>query len=331
MNRMSKTNDKDKSKGGNFENWMCTITLLIVITFAIVGMLVLFERCEEYEKAMEKANARVTIQETDSYYNREVFQEKDFIDFIEKSAISDEESSQIKKFFPKTENGSYVNIEEFHATVENLTNLENSFNDKGSLVYLEEVLDTKKEITFQEITMDFDVSKPCEMSKEEFITLITNLEYDVNGVMKETASLLWDLCCEYEVNPIFIEGIIAVETGWGKAIPGNNLFGYAISKDGQVLNKFESKEECLKLVIKAIRTNYLNEDGGYYTGGITIKNVNFYYNPKHDDYCIFSQDPMDIPPETTWRDCHCNFNYEWSREVANCMNMILNSAYTSNY
>jgi beta-N-acetylglucosaminidase len=65
---------------------------------------------------------------------------------------------------------------------------------------------------------------------------------------------------QYGVNCVFLMSIAALESGWGTSLfRQNNLFGF-----GQY--DFTSKEECIYTVAEALSTNYLADDGIYYSG-----------------------------------------------------------------
>lgn len=111
------------------------------------------------------------------------------------------------------------------------------------------------------ISLDMDVSKPCGLSKEDFVTLINKLKYDYKGYYKRNAELIWTLCQEYSMNEIFACGIIAQESGWAKVAGWgkNNYFGIAGGR-------YATEEEGLTAFIRLVGNAYLNENGKYYKG-----------------------------------------------------------------
>lgn len=88
---------------------------------------------------------------------------------------------------------------------------------------------------------------------------------------------------EYGVNAQLLVSLAALESGWARsalAVYKNNLFGWKRS-NGEYAT-FESKEQCILKVAKAISENYLNEAGAYYTGDTLIDNVAQYYSPSEE-------------------------------------------------
>lgn len=98
---------------------------------------------------------------------------------------------------------------------------------------------------------------------------------------------------ETGVNAIFIAAISALESGWGTskmAKEKNNLFGYG-------KGSFETKEDSIETVAKALKNNYLSKDGPYFKG-YSPKDVSYYYCPNSD-----------------WGDKVSNLMYEISNRV----------------
>jgi beta-N-acetylglucosaminidase len=80
----------------------------------------------------------------------------------------------------------------------------------------------------------------------------------------------------YEVNALFLIGVTALESYWGKsdlARTKNNLSGYYINGKPKY---FSSKAECILETAKLISEEYLKEDGLYYKGkSIRAININY--------------------------------------------------------
>ena len=105
------------------------------------------------------------------------------------------------------------------------------------------------------------------ISKEE-------LEYALNGNLKELSSTYIEAEKETGVNAVFIAAISALESGWGKSYMAthmNNLFGYG-------KKTFSSKEECILHVAKALKENYLSENGSFYNG-TSVSSIEVCYCP----------------------------------------------------
>jgi beta-N-acetylglucosaminidase len=67
------------------------------------------------------------------------------------------------------------------------------------------------------ISFDMDVSKPTGLSKEDFVTLVTNMKYDKTGILEKNAGVIWECCQKYNVNEIFVLGICGIESAWCSA------------------------------------------------------------------------------------------------------------------
>ena len=62
-----------------------------------------------------------------------------------------------------------------------------------------------------------DLTVRTGLSKEDFITLMTNMSADTSGFFEENASLIYDYCEQYQINEIFFCGLIVAESGWNIA------------------------------------------------------------------------------------------------------------------
>ena len=72
------------------------------------------------------------------------------------------------------------------------------------------------------------------LSREEFINAVQS--YSSGSAYSKLAGAagdFYDVCMEYDVNPCLAFAWACVETGYGSAIPGNNLFGYAVYNGAQ--------------------------------------------------------------------------------------------------
>ena len=74
--------------------------------------------------------------------------------------------------------------------------------------------DEKHEIT---ISKDMDLTVRCNVSREDFITLMAGVRADTSGFFEENSDIIYDLCEKYEINEIFFCGLIAAESGWNIA------------------------------------------------------------------------------------------------------------------
>lgn len=76
---------------------------------------------------------------------------------------------------------------------------------------------------------------------------------------------------KYGVNAVFLAGLAALESGWGKhCFRPNNFFGWG-------KKSFDTAEEGIDFVAGKISAYYLSEDGKYYHG-VSLSGVNVSYN-----------------------------------------------------
>lgn len=77
---------------------------------------------------------------------------------------------------------------------------------------------------------------------------------------------------KYGVNALYLAGIAALESGWGRyCFEENNIFGFYCGKT------FPSKSACIDYVAAFMRENYLSQGGKYYNGA-TLEGINCYWN-----------------------------------------------------
>ena len=76
---------------------------------------------------------------------------------------------------------------------------------------------------------------------------------------------------KYGVNAVFLAGLAALESGWGKhCFRPNNFFGWG-------KKSFDTAEEGIDFVAGKIAAYYLSEDGKHYHG-VSLSGVNVSYN-----------------------------------------------------
>lgn len=141
------------------------------------------------------------------------------------------------------------------------------------------------------ISFDMDVSVPTGLSRDDFITLIEKCPYDKKGYFSRNAGVIWDECNELGVNEIFVCGITAWESGWGRVagFGKNNYFGI---RGG----KYATEADGIHGLVSLLAKRYLHEGGSCYHGA-TITGVSH---------------------------CYCEPN-EWPKKVYECMSMIVSS------
>ena len=106
--------------------------------------------------------------------------------------------------------------------------------------------------------MDYamDLGKPCGLSKEDFVRLMEELPYDYTGFYAKNAEFIWDMEQEYNVNAIFVCGIIAQESGWAQHDACKNNFTGTMGSNGYA--SFESEEEGIEYTFKNLQQGYIS-------------------------------------------------------------------------
>ena len=117
-----------------------------------------------------------------------------------------------------------------------------------------------------EISRDMDLTQRCGVSKEDFITLMTDLKVDYSGFFAENAETIYDLCEEYELNEIFFCGLIAAESGWNISSSHRNKHNYISMMSSNGMITYSSEEEGLEAAAKLLHNKYLSEGGSCYYG-----------------------------------------------------------------
>ncbi len=118
-----------------------------------------------------------------------------------------------------------------------------------------------------------DLREPSGLSAKDLESLLSHLP-EIKGLGKSFAKAEKD----YGVNAIFLMSLARHESGNGTswlAENNNNLYGYK-GKGAKGYRHFETKDECIQTVAKALKENYLTK-GGKYFSGYDLKSVNSRY------------------------------------------------------
>lgn len=150
----------------------------------------------------------------------------------------------------------------------------------------------------QKATIKLQVNKTCGLSKKDFVKLIGKLQkmeynHDANKIFANYAEYIWQLGEKNHVDAIFVCGIIAQESKWGKsqlAVSTNNFTSQS-KPDGKLI-RYDSIKECLDYTFKNLSQNYLVKGRKYYNG-LSIEAVG-------KEYCVG----------------------KWDKEVLACMKII---------
>lgn len=74
---------------------------------------------------------------------------------------------------------------------------------------------------------------------------------------------------EYGVNALFLIGLTAHESGWGKsrrATENNNLSGFSVYNDSSQGASFKTKFDCIMRTARLIKQDYLSKEGKHHRG-----------------------------------------------------------------
>ena len=116
------------------------------------------------------------------------------------------------------------------------------------------------------ISKDMDLTVRCNVSRDDFITLISGVSADTTGFFEENAGTIYDVCEAYEINEIFFCGLISAESGWNIASNHRRTYNYISLMSGSGLIQFSSVEEGLEKAAAALHNNYLSSNGRFYSG-----------------------------------------------------------------
>lgn len=158
--------------------------------------------------------------------------------------------------------------------VEELNNEENTSEQEKTIenVQEEEIVSQEIEennyisIEEVEISKNMDITENTGLSKEDFVTLISEVKQDTSGFFEENAETIYDLCQEYELNEIFFCGLISAESGWNIADNHRRTYNYISLMTNGKLIQYSSVEEGLEVAAQKLHNNYLTPGGKFYYG-----------------------------------------------------------------
>lgn len=143
-----------------------------------------------------------------------------------------------------------------------------------------ELYNTIEEIT---ISKNMDLTVRCNISREDFISLMAGVKADTSGFFEENAGLIYDMCEKYQINEIFFCGLISAESGWNIAGNHRRTHNYISLMNSNGLIKFASVEEGLEKAASALHKNYLTPGGKFY-GGKTLEGVKKRFCPVNPNW-----------------------------------------------
>ena len=133
---------------------------------------------------------------------------------------------------------------------------------------IEEIIEAPQTTPIEEVTIarDMDLTVRTGLSREDFITLISDCKADTSGFFEENAGLIYDLCEKYSLNEIFFCGLISAESGCTIAQNHRNTHNYISLMSSGGLIRFESVESGLEKAAETLHNKYLTPGGSFYYG-----------------------------------------------------------------
>lgn len=143
-----------------------------------------------------------------------------------------------------------------------------------------------------EIYKDMPINKPSGLTLDQFKTMLSGMERDVNGVLEENAEYFYFVEQEYSVNGVLLAAMAIHESGWATSAISRdkkNLFGYGANDSNPYSDAYDFDEyrESIDLVARVLAKYYINEPGtdiyegqavGCYYNGPTLEGINVRYS-----------------------------------------------------
>lgn len=144
----------------------------------------------------------------------------------------------------------------------------------------------------ENLKFEMELNKPSGLTLSDYKTIFSELPSDKNNIFSQNVETFYNIEQKYKINGIFVAAIGIHESGWGTsklAMDKHNLFGFA-AYDRDPYNSaanFETYDECIDTVAKALAKNYLHLAGtnitedivatAAYNNGPTLSGVNTRY------------------------------------------------------
>ena len=135
-------------------------------------------------------------------------------------------------------------------------------------VVISEVEESQSYISIDDLTISekMDLTVRTNLSKEDFVELISRLKADKSKFFYSNAELIYNLCEKYEINEIFFCGLISAESGWNIASNHRSTFNYISLMVNGKLKQFANVEDGLEQAAKTLHEKYLTPGGKFYCG-----------------------------------------------------------------
>ena len=144
----------------------------------------------------------------------------------------------------------------------------------------------------ENLDFEMELNKPSGLTLSDYKTAFSGITSDKNNIFSDNAEVFYKSEQKYKINGIFLASIGIHESAWGTstlAREKHNLFGF-MAYDRDPYNSaanFETYEECIETVAKALAKNYLHSAGtivteelvatASYNNGATLTGVNTRY------------------------------------------------------
>ena len=125
-----------------------------------------------------------------------------------------------------------------------------------------------------------DLRKPCTAQQ------IDNYLHKRGSPLEGIGAAVIQAATKYHINPVYIVAHAAQETGWGTSPiyhKKNNLFGWGAvdSSPGASAGSFQSREECIDVVMGKVDKLYLTPDGKHFVKKACLGNKMYGMNAKY--------------------------------------------------
>ena len=173
------------------------------------------------------------------------------------NVVTEENTNPVENTEVIEVNAQEASVEQASVSSTDILQPVGSIESEKSTISIEEVI----------ISKDMDLTQRTGLSRENFITLISNVEEDSSNFFEENAGLIYDLCEKYQLNEIFFCGLISAESGWGIATNHRRTYNYiSLMSNSGGLIKYQSVEDGLEKAARFLHEKYLTAGGSFFCG-----------------------------------------------------------------
>lgn len=232
------------------------IIAVIAIIIAIVSVSTKNKKLEFTKTIAKNENIEENVSLTTSRVNENI------------SSRSSETSRQQAVESYSTQESQNSNIEETipEETSENISDNISENNQETENSTEQEEINTYTSLEDLTISENMDLTNRTNLSKEDFVLLMSRVKADTSKFFYNNAETIYDLCEKYEINEIFFCGLISAESGWNIASNHRSTFNYISLMVNGKLKQFSSVEDGLEQAAKTLHEKYLTPGGKFYYG-----------------------------------------------------------------